>query len=101
MNHRMTKHPNMVRLGQILGSSIVAIGTMELLWHFACDNARDGNLAKFTASDIARIVDWTGEPDEFIAHLVASGWLERVDDDHLMLVDFEFVLGWWDEVHKS
>jgi hypothetical protein len=68
-----------------------AVGYLETLWIFAQLQARDGDLTKYSALEIAGWVEYPGDPDEFIEALVKTRWLDRVGD-RLMIHD-------WDE-HK-
>jgi hypothetical protein len=64
-----------------------AVGYLETLWIFAQLQAREGDLTKFSALEIAGWVEYPGDPDEFIEALVKTRWLERVDD-RLMIHDW-------------
>jgi len=68
-----------------------AIGILESLWIFAQTQARDGDLTKFTALEIAGWIEYPGEPEQLIDALVECRWLDRIDD-RILIHD-------WDE-HK-
>lgn len=77
------------RLGQAPMCHVV--GYLETLWIFAQLQARDGDLTKFTALEIAGWIEFPGDPDEFVEALVKTRWLDRIGD-RLLIHD-------WDE-HK-
>jgi len=56
------------------------VGYLETLWIFAQLQARDGDLTKFTALEIAGWIEFPGDPDEFIESLVKTRWLDRIGD---------------------
>jgi len=53
-----------------------AVGILESLWLFAQTNARDGNLERFSADDIAAALEWPGNAAELVKALADSGWLD-------------------------
>ena len=63
-----------------------AVGILELLWHFTAKYAIQGDIGKHSSLRIAAAVEWDmSTPDEFVAELVACGWLDE-DDGHRLLV---------------
>lgn len=52
------------------------VGILESLWLFAQANARDGNLERFSAEDIAAALEWPGNAAELVKALTDSGWLD-------------------------
>jgi len=63
------------------------IGVLESLWTFACCNARDGDLSRFSALEIAGWIEWPGDENELIEALVETRWLDR-DGDSLSIHDW-------------
>ncbi|MCR9294418.1 MAG: hypothetical protein NXI32_17000 [bacterium] len=53
------------------------VGYLESLWLFAQINARDGDLSKFTALELAGWIEYPGDPSELIEALVETRWLDR------------------------
>jgi len=66
-----------------------AVGLLESLWVFAMANAMDGAIGRHSNEDIAAAMEWSGEPDEMIEALVATGWLDRHPDCRLSIHDWE------------
>lgn len=65
-----------------------AVGYLETLWIFAQLQAREGDLTKFSALEIAGWVEYPGDPDEFIEALVKTRWLDRAGD-RLLIHDWD------------
>ena len=70
---------------RINASKAVALGYLECIWHFTGHNAPQGNIGKFTDSQIESWVEWDGEPGALIQALTESGWLD-VDSVHRLMV---------------
>lgn len=54
-----------------------ALGHLSCLWCWAVQNARDGNLKKFSPEEIAYGGRWDGDPVKFRKALVECRWLDR------------------------
>jgi hypothetical protein len=68
-------------LGSILGlSRWETVGILETLWQFCQFHAYDGDLSKFGPHMIAAWFGWKSEPLRLIDALVASKWIDRIDD---------------------
>lgn len=65
-----------------------AVGYLETLWIFAQIQARDGDLSKFSALEIAGWIEYPGDPQTLIDALVECRWLDR-DGDRLTIHDWE------------
>lgn len=85
-HQELGSHPKTKRSAKQLGLSIpTLLGHLHLLWHWALDYAPDGNLAEFSADEIAEAALWEGDPELFIEALVdcgpgkRSGFLERTE----------------------
>lgn len=84
-NHIKTK-----RLKRRLGlKAFEVIGVLESLWQLTADCADDGAIGRHTNEDIAAYMEWEGSPDELVAALVDSGWLDHDKDDRLVIHDWE------------
>jgi hypothetical protein len=72
------QHPKTYALSTALNVEIpTAVGVLHLLWHFALKFAwKDGDLKKFTSSQIANGTFWKGNPDDFLKALQGTGWLD-------------------------
>ena len=62
------------------------LGLLTLLWDFAGQYAPTGTIGRFTNRVIADAVDWTGDGDELIGHLIQTGWLDETSDQSARLV---------------
>jgi hypothetical protein len=56
------------------------VGILEGLWVFACHNARDGDLSRFSDLELAGWLEYPGNETELIDALVETGWLDRNGD---------------------
>lgn len=69
-------HPRTLHLQRLLQiDRNQTIGLLANLWIWAMRYAEDGDLSRFSASDIASAARWPGDPDQMMEALVASGWL--------------------------
>lgn len=62
---------------------VVALGILELLWHFTTEYAPQGDVGKYSDKRIEAALDWGGRgklPGRLIDALVASRWLLRDAD---------------------
>lgn len=71
------RHPKTSRLARTLGiSRPAAIGHLHLLWWWALDYAKDGDLAAYDAGEIADACLWDQDAEAFVEALVTAGWLD-------------------------
>lgn len=68
-----------------------AAGVLETLWKFTEINARDGDLSKFSADEIAAWLEWPHDATDLIDGLVETRWLDR-DGEQLT------VHAWWEHM---
>lgn len=61
-----------------------AAAHMARLWTWALDNAQDGDLSGLPPRVIAAGAGWTGDPERFVAAVVAAGFLDQVGDSLLL-----------------
>ncbi len=57
----------------------VAIGTLELLWHFTAEFAPQGDIGKYSDARIESGVDWSGRRGILVPGLITSGWCDTSD----------------------
>ena len=70
-------HPKLIRLTAGLEvSKPEVIGHLHMLWWWAMDYARDGDLSEYSAAEIAMAVEWRGEPDLLLEQLVHAGFID-------------------------
>jgi hypothetical protein len=66
-----------------------AVGILECVWHFTAKNAPAGNIGEAAADEeLARWIGWKGDPKALIAALVEAGWIDRHDDERLVVHDW-------------
>jgi hypothetical protein len=71
------EHPKTSHLARLIGwDPCGALGVLEALWHFAGRFAVSGDVGKFPDDEIAKRVMWSRPPEQLIAALVVSGWLD-------------------------
>lgn len=79
------------RLQRALGESTRGtVGLLELLWIATIKNAPQGNIGKFEDEEIAILCDWPGEPEQLIAALVSTGWVDEHPEERLVIHDWAF-----------
>lgn len=79
-------HPKFADLKAILKQPKGAvIGWLETMWHFTGQFTPQGNIGKYTDSQIEAWVEWDGEPGALIAAMVKARWIDR-DTTHRLLV---------------
>jgi hypothetical protein len=54
----------------------MAVGYLELLWHFTARYAPQGDIGKFDDATIANACSYQGEPSRLVSAMCAVGWLE-------------------------
>jgi hypothetical protein len=73
----LARHPKTLRLARRLSVSVpTAIGHLHLLWWWALEYTRDGDLSGFDDEEVAVACVWEGEPAAFRAALTAAGFLD-------------------------
>lgn len=71
-------HPKTLDLMRRLGASKpLAVGLLEMLWHFTAAYAPRGDVGRFSDEQIARAVGWDGEAPDLVAALAAAGFLDQ------------------------
>ena len=88
-NQELGRHPKMKKFARLLSISWPeAVGYLHYLWWWALDFAQDGDLTKYEAGDIADAVLWQREPLEFVDALIEAGFLDKTEDDGLLIHDW-------------
>jgi hypothetical protein len=89
MKRETLRHPKSYDLASRLGvSKATALGHLILLWDFVGEYATRGDVGKYSDGVIARACDWAGNPTEFTAALVGSGWLDLDEQCRLLVHDW-------------
>jgi hypothetical protein len=73
----LTHHWKFRQLARALGSPVLALGTLELLWRTAYEHADD---YIGTPADIAEAVYWVGPPTDLVRLLTSCGFLDADRD---------------------
>src|SRR5262245_43520776 len=78
MKRGTPEHPKTLDLMQRLGCSRpVAVGVLELLWHFTARYSPAGDIGRWSNASISNGIGWDKDPDELVEALCASGWLDE------------------------
>lgn len=79
-------HPKTRKLARLLAISVAqAVGHLHLLWHFAVEYARDGELVpRHDLEDIAAGALWEGAAQDFLTALVESGFVDSTGATHVL-----------------
>ena len=102
MKRGTPSHPKMKALARTLRVPLpLAVGYMELLWHFAGQYTPRGDLGRYSDDEIAEGVGWACErpASELIEALVAVRFVDRSKDHRLIIHDWSEHAD--DAVHKQ
>lgn len=64
------------------------IGLLELLWRHTAINAPRGDIGRFSDEEIAAIIQFDHNPKELVDALVESGWIDRCQENRLVVHDW-------------
>jgi DnaD/phage-associated family protein len=93
-NQELGGHPKTKKLARKLGISVVtAVGHLHFLWWWAMDYAKDGDLSKYEAGDIADAVLWDGDEDELIGALIEARFLDKTESGGVVIHDWRQYVG--------
>lgn len=80
-HQNLKEHPKTISLCEHLGAERPqVVGHLHLLWWWCIDYAPDGDISKFTETQISRAAEWAGDPHVFADGLIKSGFVERVNE---------------------
>lgn len=92
MKRGTPRHPKVYDLVQELGlpvrSRFMAIGYLELLWHFTAEFAPQGDIGKFSDGRIESAMDWTGAKGRLVEALTNSKWCDKSSRHRLVVHDW-------------
>jgi len=92
-------HPKFRRLSRVLGSDYVAMGVLELVYHFTARFTPSGNIGKYSDEEIETWIGWDGEDGAAVAALVKCGLIDTDEHHRLVVHDWH---QWADsEVHAT
>lgn len=66
----------------------MAVGILELLWHFTARYAPQGDIGRWSDANIAAGVCWAGDPSALVRALLSSGWLDEHAKHRLVVHDW-------------
>ena len=77
MKRGATDHPKMYELSKLMNiPHALAVGYMELLWHFTSRYAPQGDIGRHTDERIAKACHYQGRASRLVSAMCAAGWLE-------------------------
>ncbi len=92
MKRGTPRHPKIYDLMQALDLTprqrAIAIGTLELLWHFAAEFAPQGDIGKYSDARIEAAVDWSGKKGILVPALITSKWCDASDQYRVLVHDW-------------
>jgi len=84
--HTVTRHHKFLKLKRRLSvPHYVVVGVLESIWHIGCVSCLDGAIGKLSNEDIAAAIEWPGDADLLIRHLVECGWLDEHPEHRLLI----------------
>lgn len=72
-----------------INSRPMAVGLLEMLWHFTAEFAPQGDIGKYSDGRIEGAMDWKGKPGKLLSALSTSGWVDRDEPTRLLVHDWE------------
>ncbi len=83
-------HPKTLALAHALGvPRVYALGILEQLFHWAYEYCPRGDIGKWPNPVIAGAVEWTKDVDILINGLISSGWLDKCQNNRLIIHDWK------------
>ena len=73
-HQELARHPKTRKAARLLGVPLpTMLGYLHLLWYWAMDYAKDGDLSRYDPEDFAEGAQWEGDPACFVAALINCG----------------------------
>ena len=89
MKRQTPEHPKVDALIDRLDlPKYAVVGILELLWHVVSNSTPRGDIGSMSNRNIARKLEWDGDPDELIHALIETGWIDEHDDHRLIIHDW-------------
>lgn len=89
MKRGTPRHPKVDELALRLDSPrYVAVGLLEMLWHFTAEFCHAGDVGRFSDDAIAKALCWDGASTVLVSCLVDAGWLDRCACHRLRVHDW-------------
>lgn len=64
------------------------IGLLEAIWKLTRSSAPEGDIGRFSNEDIAAGIEYDGDADELVNHLVETCWLDEDEEFRLIVHDW-------------
>lgn len=89
MKHSTPNSIKFLKLKRRLGlAHWQVVGLLESLWLFTQVNTPHGDIGRHSNEDIAAAIEYDGDPDELIRHLVECRWLDKSDQHRIVVHDW-------------
>lgn len=89
MKRGTPRHPKVRDLCDQLGCNLaLAVGYLELLWHFTAEFAPQGDIGRYSDKRIEGALDWHRSTGGLVRALVTSGWVDPHPDLRLTIHDW-------------
>jgi hypothetical protein len=92
MKRNTPRHPKVYEFMQALELPVrsrpLAVGYLELLWHFTAEFAPQGDIGRYSDDRIESALDWHGKRGKLIAALTTSRWCDKSDRHRLVVHDW-------------
>ena len=69
-------------------SQYATVGVLESIWIIGKTTCHDGAIGKYTDEEIATEIEWEGDPAVLIGALVECRWLDRCENNRLVIHDW-------------
>ncbi len=77
-HQELRNHPKVFALAAMLnGDPAHIVGHLHCLWWWCMDYAVDGNVTKYSPTQIAYAAGWKADPEAFHEALMQCGWIDR------------------------
>ena len=73
----------------LIDTETLAVGILERLWHMAISGAQRGDIGRHDNETIAEAVGWFGDADTLIELLTDTEWVDRCDENRLVIHDWD------------
>ena len=67
----------------------LAVGYLEMLWHFTAEFAPQGDIGRYSDDRIEGALDWSGTRGRLVKALTTSGWVDFDLSTRLLVHDWE------------
>ncbi len=97
---KLKDDPRVINAAKNLGiSKAEMIGHLHMLWWWAAEYVKDGDLRWYGDKEIAEACGWAGDADKFIKTLVNCGTPNHGVLEYTNLDSDELKISGWDEIY--